>query len=129
HQVAVPVQQARDTLLRKSLEILAHRRQGLDNLSQYFRSASLSVIERHERLVANTAQGLHTAANSHLIHEQYAVGREIQVLESGCAALLKGRQHELSAMEHVIRILDPQQMLNRGYSMTLYQGKVVRDAS
>jgi exodeoxyribonuclease VII large subunit len=58
---------------------------------------------------------------------------KIDALQQRIPMLLERRllaeNHRLQLMEEKVRSLDPQLLLKRGYSMTLHDGKVVKDAS
>ena len=58
---------------------------------------------------------------------------KIDALQQRIPMLLERRllaeNHRLQLMEEKVRSLDPQLLLKRGYSMTLHEGKVVKDAS
>jgi exodeoxyribonuclease VII large subunit len=61
------------------------------------------------------------------------VGNRLIVLEKGLSAsLVRLKQKEedrLHRLEQAVRLLDPQNVLRRGYSITRRRGKVIRDAS
>lgn len=127
HQVAIPVQQAWDTVNTKSLAVLANERQRIEGLTQYFSNVSRLLLGNYNRQVNNTAQTLHTAASSRMVHEHYALADELRSLGTNTLALLKDNQYKLAAIENIVHVLDPQQVLNRGYSITTYQNKIIRD--
>ncbi len=129
HQVAVPVQQAWDTIRIKAQQLLEAERKRLQDTSHYFNVSSRNLLQGNRHAVAHTALALHTAAKGRLIHESYAVRHHVQALESAWAVLIKDRRQTLAALDTAVRIMDPQRVLNRGYSITLHQGKAVRDTS
>ena len=46
-----------------------------------------------------------------------------------CRALLKRKTRDLTAMEEKLQLLSPENVLKRGYSITLKDGKAVTDAA
>ncbi len=62
-----------------------------------------------------------------------AVENRLLVLESGLSAsvwrLMQKEENRLHRIEQAVRLLDPQNVLKRGYSITRRKGKVLRDAS
>ena len=46
-----------------------------------------------------------------------------------CRALLKRRTHDFTAVEEKLQLLSPENVLKRGYSITLKNGKAVTDAA
>ena len=46
-----------------------------------------------------------------------------------CRALLKRRTHDFTAVEEKLQLLSPDNVLKRGYSITLKNGKAVTDAA
>lgn len=129
HQVAVPVQQAQDTIRIKAQQLLEAERKRLQDASHYFNVSSRNLLQHNRHAVAHAAQALHTAAKGRLIHESYAVHHQVRSLEASSAAFIKDSHQTLTALDNAVRIMDPQQVLNRGYSITIHQGKAVRDAS
>lgn len=128
HQVAVPVQQAQDTLRIKSQQLLETERKRLQDASQRFNLSSRSLLQRHQHAVAQAGQQLHTSAKGRLIPERYAVMHQSQSLASSASAWFKDSRHTLNTLETSVRMMDPQHVLNRGYSITLHRGRALRDA-
>lgn len=62
-----------------------------------------------------------------------AVGYQLTALEQRIPLLLERRMtnalHQLELMAEKLKALDPQVLLGRGYSITLHNGRVVRDAA
>lgn len=50
-------------------------------------------------------------------------------LPAAAQSIITGEKHRVQLIEQQITLLDPQQLLNRGYSITTYQGRAVTDAS
>jgi exodeoxyribonuclease VII large subunit len=61
------------------------------------------------------------------------VENRLLVLERGLAAsvslLMQNEEARLHRIEQAVRLLDPENILRRGYSITRRRGKVIRDAS
>ncbi len=49
-------------------------------------------------------------------------------LQLQCNESMREQQHHLDTLAHKIDLLDPQNVLNRGYSFTVCSGKVIRDS-
>jgi exodeoxyribonuclease VII large subunit len=62
-----------------------------------------------------------------------AAGTRLLVLERGLAAsvslLLRNEEARLRRIEQAVRLLDPENILKRGYSFTRHKGRVIKDAS
>ena len=49
-------------------------------------------------------------------------------LPSAAQKIITAQKHRMEMVEQQLTLLDPQQLLNRGYSITTYQGRTVTDA-
>ncbi|WP_257670746.1 exodeoxyribonuclease VII large subunit [Parapedobacter tibetensis] len=129
HNFAVPVHRALDTISRKAQQLLEHQKQELTNFARYFRMGSGHLINQQQRALENMAAQLRTATTSQLKHKRRELHHPMENLKSHGLALLKSSRFELAGVENVVRLLDPQHILNRGYSMTKKNGKVVKSTN
>ena len=65
---------------------------------------------------------------STITHQQRTVEMLAQRLNNAPKYILNSEQHRLSLLSEKIKSLDPQRILDRGYSITLHNGKSVLNA-
>lgn len=147
HEFSVPIQDARKTILNYSVKLLQLHNQAFSSETKHFRNAAGLFLGKEKNLLTETVH--HFRRNSSLTlvrNREYmaSLGRSLQkesidllneqrlaILEE--TAELKGLvpvifQQEQKNMEHlesVIRILDPKQVLRRGYSIVTFEGKTL----
>lgn len=92
--------------------------------------ALFSVVKtRHEARLDMMAQRLKGAAGNRINAKKH----QIDIMEQNILPLAERRltaaRHRLEILEQRAKALDPTLLLRRGYSITLYNGRAVRDAS
>lgn len=92
--------------------------------------ALFSVVKtRHEARLDMMAQRLKGAAGNRINAQKH----HIDIMEQNILPLAERRltaaRHRLEILEQRAKALDPALLLRRGYSITLYKGRAVRDAS
>lgn len=92
--------------------------------------ALFSVVKtRHEARLDMMAQRLKGAAGNRINAQKH----HIDIMEQNILPLAERRltaaRHRLEILEQRAKALDPALLLRRGYSITLYNGRAVRDAS
>ncbi len=107
HQFAVPVEEARQLIGESARTLLNDAHRDLQYGGKSFRAAVRALLRE---------QG-------------YAVQTATHNLRSFSHKTLTQQQHRLALHAHTIRHLDPHQVLRRGYSITLHEGKVVTNAA
>lgn len=91
-------------------------------------SSSFSVRKvREEAHLTNLSMRLHAATAKKLQTESSHLQLLSQRLPMLTATLLQQEKHRLDLLEHRVSALDPIHILRRGYSITLHNGKVVKD--
>lgn len=129
HNFAVPVQQARESLISQSKRLLRDQQLRLLNAVKYFRSATGSLLIRRDHEVQQHAQNLRRQAGQLLQTGRADMERTRSRLADRAALLLAREHREIIHLEKNIAIMDPVNVLKRGYSITLKNGKAINDAA
>ncbi|WP_257659019.1 exodeoxyribonuclease VII large subunit [Parapedobacter lycopersici] len=126
HRFATPVMQAQQVIANRSSQLLADHRHGLGNVARYFRMGSLHLIQHQHRALGYITDQLQKTASGYLTLQH----RELQLvhpaLAAGSRSTLKDHLAQVSVAEKTVRLLDPQQVLNRGYSITRVNGRALK---
>jgi len=88
-----------------------------------------SVVKtKQEGYIQQLLQRLAIGMQSTITHQQRTVEMLAQRLNNAPKYILNSEQHRLSLLSEKIKSLDPQRILDRGYSITLHNGKSVLNA-
>ncbi len=101
----------------------------LNNLAHNLQS-SLSVwMVRQDNLLGSRRKSFKKAVQEALLNEQAEVGNIKERLKNNVSRMLAKEQERITLNEHAIRLLNPANVLRRGYTLTLKEGKIVKSAS
>jgi len=128
HDFAVPVQNASDIVISESARMIRDERSGLLNTVRYFRSVTGALLIRREHDMENAARALRQQSRQLLLAGEQAIDRTRAALGEKMAVFLAREQREIAHIERSIALLDPANILKRGYSITLKDGKLVSRA-
>jgi exodeoxyribonuclease VII large subunit len=96
-------------------------------------TAAAALLIEHLKGVLDAIEGAQERITRAAQQQLAAVGYQLTALEQRIPMLVERRftnaRHSLELMAEKIKGLDPQVLLSRGYSITLHQGRVVKDAS
>ena len=101
----------------------------LNSLSLRLKEASRSLIVNNQRHLADLSAHIPFALSQRLAkcrYELLTLGKE---LKQSSSTLLSNHRHRLELLQQRINDASPQKLLARGYSITLKNGKPVKDAS
>lgn len=119
---------------KKSIHDIVERRMRLERLrlerlTDKLPALFLGLRARHEARLEILHGRLAVMAKSRFREEIQFLGQCDRRLRMAVERRLKDEARLLEQLSHRVRQLDPQLLLNRGYSITLKDGKVVKDAS
>lgn len=119
---------------KKSIHDIVERRMRLERLrlerlTDKLPALFLGLRARHEARLETLRGRLAVMAKSRFREEIQFLGQCDRRLRMAVERRLKDEARLLEQLSHRVRQLDPQLLLNRGYSITLKDGKVVKDAS
>lgn len=114
---------------RQLTNFIQYRRQLLDDYEDRFQQRMQGFVDQRRALLERYAEGMERHIG-YLIDRQRRdlVGLE-EKLERVVGDGFRERRHLLDKMEMELKSLDMRNVLQRGYSVTLKNGKMVRDAS
>ena len=96
-------------------------------------TAAAALLIEHLKGVLDAVEGAQERITRAAQQQLAAVSYQLIALEQRIPLLLERRftnaLHQLQLIEERVKGLDPRLLLKRGYSITLHQGKVVKDAS
>jgi exodeoxyribonuclease VII large subunit len=98
-------------------------------LSQRIPTLFSLVRTREEARTQQLLQRMEKACDSRLIRSEAKLSTLSSLLSTLNAQFIVSHRHRLELLSQRLLALDPQRILDRGYSLTLHQGKAVRNAS
>ena len=135
-RVQAQVAEAREAFVRtetafryKLPKVLDVHRNRLGEIAKelVFKSKELTMNENFR--LKSTAQSINRNLQVRFGEERQRLDRLQELLQKGTAALLQKRLRECDTLEGKLRLLSPENVLRRGYSITLKDGKAVTDAA
>lgn len=123
------VAKAQDAILRMVTQRMEREKLRLAKLSERI-PALFSLVKMQQQRRLDLLQGrLLTATQRNLMKRE----QHLQLLVSGLSPLasrrLMSERHRLELLSQRVKASDPRLLLNRGYSMTTKNGRIVREAS
>jgi exodeoxyribonuclease VII large subunit len=151
HNFAVPVQRAEEIILSEPFEILKNEKQVFNHTTKLFQSLTRERLNelQHElkavsrSLLTETKHGLISekrnlfqlnnqlkrAGKEHVKHHAQILNQNLQTLKKEIHHTVT-RQHEtLRNTEKIIQLVDPMNVVKRGYSITTLDGKLLRSVT
>ncbi len=150
HNFAARVQTAMDTVAGYAENLLSDEQQRLDGQIRHFKSNTQRLIDRNKFSLQSSAQNIERISRSFLNNQRRDLRESAYKLKykpvqkvsderialNGWAKLLalhgrqtmKNESSRLATFETKVKLLEPRNVLKRGYSITSHNGKVVKDA-
>lgn len=147
HNFAVPVQDAEKYIIDRSKRIIEEENSQFKNMVKLFRSDTQNLIEKNKNHINNSVIKIETASLSMLesakLHlsmqvqqNSYTIFKfikneysDLQMLKQRFVEksnnLINNQKQQLSFIEKSIEILKPDNVLKRGYSISLFNGKLL----
>jgi exodeoxyribonuclease VII large subunit len=129
HDFSVPLHAAEERIVDLTQRILTDEKSRFESVVRYFRSATAYSIQRHHHNVRNLSVQMIHQSRFLLGQKKQEAENQTDQLRKAINGTLSGNHLVLSNIEKHITILDPVNVLRRGYSITLLNGKSVQDVS
>lgn len=125
HQIAVPVERAREQIVSKSKYILSEKKERFSNQIKYFKSATFNSIHRHN----NQLSGLQTRVGQQTLfllkQQKQTLLQSTGELHKNAIFFIKKEKTTLQTTQQQIKLMDPIHVLKRGYSITYVNNQIV----
>jgi exodeoxyribonuclease VII large subunit len=151
HNFSVPIQKAIEKIADKSRRLLSEENTKLESELKLFRSITVSILNNNENRIKNASYAIqqqskfivknnHEKLNILQAKTRIATKFNLNQLEAAVIQLqnkleiqpilyLKNSELALENIEKNIQIMDPINVLKRGFSITYLNGKAVKDVS
>lgn len=144
HEFSVPVNEAQKTIRSTALRLLESNKSLFQSEIKHFKNASMLFIQRSEQLLQNETRtlqakarklvgmnreqlnsavfGLKTESKNSLKEYFIELDRFQDSLQTYSKSQLEKENRELDHLSGLVRLLDPKQVLKRGFSITTHNG-------
>ena len=120
--------EAQDAVTRTVRQRLEIERIRIDRLASTIPMLFSVVKTQQEARIDNLFTALTHAVGQHIAAANHHLDTLSNVLPSAAERLITVEQHRMALLAQRVEAVDPVQLLNRGYSITLHNGRSVRDA-
>jgi exodeoxyribonuclease VII large subunit len=151
HDFSGPVIKAEELIANRSKRILKEEQLRLQNIIRFFQSVTKNRLHRSYRDIESASQKLSQHATFRTHRENHALlaiaqrlkryprlvlqnaGEQLSEigteLKKNTVGLVDKEKNNLQILEKNVQILDPKNILNRGFTITLHRGKAVKNFS
>ena len=120
--------EAQDAVTRTVRQRLEIERMRIDRLASTIPMLFSVVKTQQEACINNLFTALTHAVGQHIAAANHHLDTLSNVLPSAAERLITVEQHRMALLAQRVEAVDPVQLLNRGYSITLHNGRSVHDA-
>ena len=151
HNFSVPIQKAKEKIADKFRRLLSEENTKLESELKLFRSITVSILQTNENRIKNASYAIQQQSqfivkNNHeklnVLQAKTRIATKFNLnqlkvtviqlqekLELQPIQYLKNSELALENIEKIIQIMDPINVLKRGFSITYLNGKAVKDVS
>jgi exodeoxyribonuclease VII large subunit len=149
HNFSVPLQNAQETIVRKVTQLMQDEKLKVVNTVRYFKSVTLSGLAQRKNEISNEIRELQQQSKYWVRQKQERhIYQNIILIESGSRQILRlrsqtiesagnnllnktrnfihGKFQIITGIEKNIELLNPVNILNRGYTITMADGKLLK---
>ena len=126
HNFSVPVNKAQEKIIRLSRKILKDEQLKFHNTTRYFRSVTRNVLANGNNTLQNVRKALHQQSKFLFRGKVAELNNLEKFIPLQSKVFFKSKDAQLNNIERTIANLSPENVLKRGYSITLLNGKAVK---
>jgi exodeoxyribonuclease VII large subunit len=149
HEFSVPVQEARKSIRTNALKLIEFTRNAFSNETKHFRNAAHLYLNRSDQELQNATRmiqgqakmllvqnkeiinaSMHELKNSgyRLLKDQRTeLSRSSEILTNGSQRILERKTKEIENLNGMVRLLNPINVLKRGFSITTMNGQTLKE--
>jgi exodeoxyribonuclease VII large subunit len=129
HNFSVPVQRMQEILIERSKRILREENANFKSVTRYFRSVTTNALEGNNNEVNACMNTLFQYATFAVKKEKSTIRDIANDLVRSTNSLITQKKSLITGVEQVVTIMDPINILKRGFTITRMNGKAVKDLS
>jgi exodeoxyribonuclease VII large subunit len=123
-----PVESARDLIIDKSHRLISEHTKQFKSEIKLFQSVTRNMLQKNKNDLKFEVQSLLQQSVFRFRNERQKHIQLLQKLSSGTLHFFKSKKTEVETVNKNIHNMSPENVLKRGYSITLLNGKSVKNA-
>ena len=127
HNFSVPVQKAQEVIVDRSSRILRDERLKFINTIRYFKSVTSNLLVSNQNEINSLTTTITQHSSFQVKREKEYVVDLYQNLNRSFGSFVARQKAELSSIEKNVSILDPINVVKRGFTITLNNGKAIKN--
>lgn len=128
HHYALPLQRAEETIVAKAGDMIRTERSRFSTEIKVFRGATMNLVRTNDTRLRHAAANVSSRSQFVFKHRKQSLYFAVEAMKSKWSAELKGHKAALRALEDNVRVMDPKNVLKRGYSISRIAGRTLRAA-
>jgi exodeoxyribonuclease VII large subunit len=129
HNFSVPLHDAEKLIVERAQRILDDEKSEFVNTIRYLRSVTTNRIMHHKNELRAVSNGVVRYPEFQLLREKEKITRLGAQLGKGFSSFATKEKLKVINIEKQIQILDPMNVVRRGFTMTLKNGKTVKSVN
>src|SRR5450432_163174 len=126
HDFREPVEAAHQTIIDKSLRLISEQKTRFRSEVKLFRSVTINMLQRSRNEMKILTQSLFQQSVFRFRNEKTQLVQFRNRIPNATTSIFKGRSLELENIRKQIKNMSPENVLKRGYSITLLNGKAIK---
>lgn len=127
HELSAPVHQASERIEKEVNWLFRNQKSSLRETARLFNSLSNRAMEKNKSELERLAQSVFTDTRELFRNRKEEINQLEQGIISSSKPLFKEALQKLHFSEDKLRLLSPENILKRGYSITRQNGKAIRE--
>jgi exodeoxyribonuclease VII large subunit len=127
HDFREPVEAANKTIIDKSLRLISEQKTRFRSEVKMFRSITVNILERRKNDMKIQTRSLLQQSLFRFRNEKADLTQFQNRIPGALNILLKNRNLELEHIRQQIKNMSPENVMKRGYSITLLNGKAIKN--
>jgi exodeoxyribonuclease VII large subunit len=129
HNFSVPVKKAEELIVDKAKRILTDERNRFRNTIKYFQSITVNQLLRSRHNIEGLSRALKQESLFLVDQKEKEIAHMARELQKQTKMLIRQNEQILQGMEKNVNMLDPVNILKRGFSITLLNGKAIKKST
>lgn len=125
HRFATPLQRAEEYLVNRTKYILQEKKEQFNAQLKYFKSAALNLLTANHNRLYRLRSGMGQHAFFNVKYQRNNLLQKENELVKEAAAFLSNQKAALEGMQQSVKLMAPDSVLKRGYSITYLSDKLV----
>lgn len=127
HDFSVPVQRAEEQIIYQARMVLNENKFNLKNEMKFFKSLTQNILNQNNSLLNQLPITLSREIKNLIKENKLYLDQNSEHIKKDAQQLLKYQKQRLDSLEKNVEILDPINVLKRGFSITKFNGKSIKN--